>query len=76
MGRSSMSDTFKTMLASYGRSALAAGLGVYLAMGGEIDIKAIAYAAIAAIAPPLLRWLNPSDPAFGRLQAPDHLEEH
>jgi hypothetical protein len=71
-----MKDTIKATLASYARSALAAGLSVYLAMGGEIDLKAIAYAAIAAIAPPLLRWLNPHDPAFGRLEAPDHLEEH
>lgn len=71
-----MKDTIKATLASYARSALAAGLGVYLAMGGEVDLKAIAYAAIAAIAPPLLRWLNPHDPAFGRLSAPDHLEEH
>ena len=71
-----MNDTIKAVIASYARSALAAGLGVYLAMGGEVDLKAIAYAAIAAVAPPFLRWLNPHDPAFGRLEAPDHLEEH
>jgi hypothetical protein len=35
-------------------------------LAGETDPKKLAAAGVAAIVPPLLRWLNPSDPAFGR----------
>jgi hypothetical protein len=69
-------DTIKAVLASYGRTALVAVLSVYLAMGGEIDIQALLYAAVAAVAGPAMRAVNPHDTAFGRLEAPDHLEEH
>lgn len=71
-----MKDTVKAALGSYGRTALVAVLSVYLAMGGEIDLQALLYAAIASVAGPAIRALNPHDPAFGRLEAPDHLEEH
>jgi hypothetical protein len=54
----------KAMLASYARTAISAGIAVYLA--GNHDVKAIGAAAFAAISGPLMRWLNPSDPAFGR----------
>jgi hypothetical protein len=69
-------DTTKAALASYGRTALVAVLSVYLAMGGAIDLQALLYAAIASIAGPAIRYLNPHDTAFGNLEAPDHLEEH
>ena len=69
-------DTIKAVLASYGRTALVAVLSVYLAMGGEIDLQALLYAAVAAVAGPAMRAVNPHDTAFGRLEAPDHLEEH
>jgi hypothetical protein len=69
-------DNVKSVLASYGRTALVAVLSVYLAMGGDIDIQALLYAAVAAVAGPAMRAVNPHDPAFGRLEAPDHLEEH
>jgi len=52
------------MVASWLRSYLAAGLAVY--MSGNHDPKAIAAAGVAAVAPVILRWLNPSDSAFGR----------
>jgi hypothetical protein len=55
----------KAMLASYGRSALAAGLALY--MSGVTDPKTLAYSLLAAIAPVALRAINPSDKAFGRL---------
>jgi hypothetical protein len=45
-------------------------------MGGEINIQALLYAAVASIAGPAMRAVNPHDTAFGRLEAPDHLEEH
>jgi len=54
----------KAMLASYGRSFLAAVLAVYLS--GNRNLSDIVAAGVAAVAPPLLRWLNKNDPAFGR----------
>lgn len=54
----------KALLASWLRSFLAAGLAVYMA--GVTDPKAIATAGVAAVAPVILRWLNPNDLAFGR----------
>jgi hypothetical protein len=54
----------KPIFESYLRSALGAGLAVYLA--GNHDFKAVVSAAGAAVLPPLLRWLNPNDSAFGR----------
>ena len=54
----------QAMIASYGRSALAAVLAV--AMTGNTNPDDLAKAALAALLPPLLRWANSSDPAFGR----------
>lgn len=54
----------RPVIASYGRAFLAAVLTLWLA--GENEPRALVAAGIAAIAPPLLRWLNPNDPAFGR----------
>ena len=56
-------NQFKAMAASWFRSFLAAGLAVYMA--GVTDPKAIAMAGIAAVAPVILRYLNPNDAAFG-----------
>jgi len=52
------------MLSSWARSFFGAALAVY--MTGNHDPKAIATAGVAAIAPVILRWLNPNDAAFGR----------
>ena len=57
-------EQVKALLASWLRSFLAAGLAVYMA--GVTDSKAIATAGVAAVAPVILRWLNPNDSAFGR----------
>jgi hypothetical protein len=59
-----LSENNKKMLASYARSCVAAGLAVY--MTGNTNPKDIGAAALAAIVPVILRWLNPNDPAFGR----------
>ena len=56
-------DKAKLLLASWGRSFLAAALAVYLA--GVTDPKAIFTAGVAALVPVLIRWLNPKDAAFG-----------
>lgn len=53
----------KSIAASYARSFLAAALALYLA--GETDIKKLSAAGFAAVLPPVLRWLNPNDAAFG-----------
>jgi hypothetical protein len=57
-------EQVKALFASWLRSFLAAGLAVYMA--GVTDPKAIATAGVAAVAPVILRWLNPNDSAFGR----------
>jgi len=54
----------KAALASYGRSVLAAVLAV--AATGNYAPDDLAKAALAAALPPLIRWANPNDPAFGR----------
>ena len=54
---------FKALATSWARSFLAAGLALYMA--GETDLKTLAMAGVAAVAPVILRWLNPQDYAFG-----------
>lgn len=49
---------------SYLRAATATVLTVLLA--GETDPKAVLGAVAAAFVPPVIRWLNPDDKAFGR----------
>lgn len=51
------------MAASYLRAFAAAALTLYMA--GETDWQKLLYAGAAAILPPMLRWLNPKDAAFG-----------
>jgi hypothetical protein len=61
-----MKPEHKAMLASYARSAIGAALALYLARPNDVNVRDLVAAALAAIAPPLLRWLNPADTAFGR----------
>lgn len=35
-------------------------------MAGITDLKTIGMAGLAALAPVILRWLNPNDAAFGK----------
>lgn len=56
-------ENLKPLLASWGRSFFAAALALYMA--GETDPKTLAMAGGAAVAPVVLRWLNPHDSAFG-----------
>jgi len=60
----SISKKQKAMLASYGRSVLAAVLAV--AATGNYAPDDLVKAALAAALPPLLRWANSKDPCFGR----------
>jgi hypothetical protein len=59
-----MKATDKAMIASYARSMVGASLALYLA--GNTDPKDLLAAAIASVAPVLLRWLNPHDASYGR----------
>ncbi len=58
-------EQIKSMIASYARSVLGAGLALY--MSGVTDPQTLAYSLLAAIAPVALRAINPNDVAFGRL---------
>ena len=63
----------KAMLASYGRSFLAAVTATFMATGGDLfaldadSAKAILASGIAAILPVALRYINKKDPAFGKI---------
>ena len=53
----------KGLAASWARSFMAASLGMWMA--GITDPKTLALGGVAAVAPVVLRWLNPKDAAFG-----------
>lgn len=59
-----MKKSDKAMLASYGRSVVAAVIAVYST--GNTDPADLGKAALAALVPVLLRYVNPKDLAFGR----------
>ena len=59
-----MNAKTKAVLASYLRAGVAAVLALYLA--GEQDPKKLAMAAVAAVAGPVLKWLDPKATEFGR----------
>lgn len=56
-------DKAKAVAASWARSFMAAALALYMA--GVTDPKTLAMAGLAAVAPVILRWLNPQDKNFG-----------
>lgn len=58
-------DKAKALAASWARSFMSAILALYLA--GVTDPKTLALAGVAAVAPVILRWLNPNDKSFGLL---------
>ena len=59
-----LTPTQKAALLSYLRSVLAAVLAV--ASTGNYAPDDLVKAAVAALLPPLIRWANPKDVAFGR----------
>lgn len=52
------------MLASYARSLIGALVAVYAT--GATDPTDYAKGAVAALIPPIMRWVNKKDEAFGR----------
>ena len=59
-----LSAANKAMVMSYARSCIGAGVAVY--MTGNHDLKDMGSAALAALIPVIMRWVNSNDPAFGR----------
>lgn len=66
-----MDKKMKAMLASYGRSVLAAAAGLYMA---GVPAQDLLYSLVAAIAPVALRAANPNDTAFGKMPSVSALE--
>lgn len=67
-----MNKQTKAMIASYGRSVLAAAAALYMA---GVPAEDLLYSLVAAIAPVALRAANPNDTAFGKMPAVSALEE-
>ena len=67
-----MNEKMKAMLASYGRSILGAASTLYLA--GVTDPQDLVWSLVGAIAPVVLRYINPNDPAFGRVPTVQEVE--
>lgn len=65
-------SNWKAIGASWFRSFLAGLLACYLA--GVTDPKMLISAGIAAVAPVILRWLNPEDGGFGYIKVKEHKE--
>jgi hypothetical protein len=59
-----MNDKNQAMLASYARSLVGALVAVYST--GTTDPSDYAKGAIAALIPPIMRWVNKNDKGFGR----------
>ena len=59
-----LTETQWQAVLSYARSVLAA-IGAVVATG-NFNPEDIAKAAVIAVLPPVLRWANPNDKAFGR----------
>jgi len=59
-----LNDRQKAALQSYARSVV--GAVVAVAATGNYQPDDLVKAAVAALIPPLLRWVNAGDPAFGR----------
>lgn len=67
-----MNKTMQAMLASYGRSVLGAASTLYLA--GVTNPEDLIWSLVGALAPVVLRYINPNDPAFGRLPKVEEVE--
>ena len=57
-------EQFKQLALSWFRAAAAAVVAIY--MTGETNPKTLAAAALAGVAGPVLKWLDPSAGDFGR----------
>ena len=62
-GKVTMQEQILNGLGSYGRAFLSAALALY--MTGNTDPKDLIAAGVAAVAPVILKALNPNDKSFG-----------
>ena len=67
-----MNQQIKNALASYGRSVLGAATAMYAS--GVTDPQTLAYSLLGALVPVILRAVNPSDPAFGRMPSVEEID--
>lgn len=68
-----LNSQYKAIVASYGRSVLAAVAALYVS--GNTNVTDYAKALIVAVAPVILRYLNKNDIAFGRGYTPEQLAD-
>lgn len=61
------------LLASYGRSVLGAVIALYLS--GVTDPVKLGTSLLAALVPVAIRYINPNDPAFGRVPPADEVSQ-
>lgn len=59
-------EAFKQVSLTWFRAAAAAAIALYLA--GETDLKTLGLAALTGFLGPVLKWLDPSAPEFGRVK--------
>ena len=59
-----INETFKQVSLTWFRAAASAAIALYLA--GETDLKTLGIAALTGFLGPVLKWLDPSAPEFGR----------
>jgi len=57
-------DKVTAVVGTYLRAAIAAVIALYIS--GTTEPKALLMAGVAAIAGPVLKWLDPNETAFGR----------
>lgn len=62
-GKVTVQEQILNALASYGRAFLSAAIALY--MTGNTDPKDLVAAGVAAVAPVILKALNPNDTNFG-----------
>lgn len=68
-----MTPQLSAMLASYGRSVLAAASALFLS--GVTDPLDLIWALVAAVLPVALRAMDPKDKAFGRVPTVEEVDE-
>jgi hypothetical protein len=62
--KGNLMETLKQVSLTWFRAAAAAAIALYLA--GETDLKVLGTAALAGFLGPVLKWIDPSAPEFGR----------
>lgn len=62
-GKVTVQEQILSALGTYGRAFLSAAIALY--MTGNTDLKAILAAGVAAVAPVILKGINPNDASYG-----------